>query len=221
MDTWAVLHRAHRGWTTGAWVFALYIALAVGAVLGQYLKTAAHPGDVYPEYNGYLILKSAFGHLITHHNLYDWYLKEQWDLYKYSPTFAVFFAPLAWLPDWLGMGVWNVINAASLFFAIQSLRGMSSSVKAAVLVYACLPLLVSLQHFQSNGVMASLMILSFSCLLREQILLATLCVVLSIFIKIFGVFALVFFLVFPQRRKALLFALLWTIGLASVPLLFV
>ena len=179
MDTWQVLHRAQRGWTTEALVFVLYVALAVGAVLSQYLKTAAHPGDVYPEYNGYLILKSAFGHLITHQNLYDSYLKEHWDLYKYSPTFAVFFAPLAWLPDWLGMGVWNVINASSLFFAIQSLPGMRSSVKAAVLVYSCLALLVSLQHFQSNGVMASLMILSFSCLLREHILLATLCVVVS------------------------------------------
>ncbi len=221
MDTWQVLHRAQRGWTTEALVFVLYVALAVGAVLSQYLKTAAHPGDVYPEYNGYLILKSAFGHLITHRNLYDWYLKEHWDLYKYSPTFAVFFAPLAWLPDWLGLGVWNVINASSLFFAIQSLPGMRSSVKAAVLVYSCLALLVSLQHFQSNGVMASLMILSFSCLLREHILLATLCVVVSMFIKIFGVFALVLFLLFPQRSKALLFALLWAIGLASVPLLFI
>src|SRR5438128_4872093 len=78
MDTWQVLHRAQRGWTTEALVFVLYVALAVGAVLSQYLKTAAHPGDVYPEYNGYLILKSTFGHLITHQNLYDWYLKEHW-----------------------------------------------------------------------------------------------------------------------------------------------
>src|SRR5437870_1140226 len=84
MDTWQVLHRAQRGWTTEALVFVLYVVLAVGAVLSQYLKTAAHPGDVYPEYNGYLILKSAFGHLITHQNLYDWYLKEHWDLY--NPT---------------------------------------------------------------------------------------------------------------------------------------
>ncbi len=221
MDRRQVLHTAQRYGTTEAWVFVLYVALAVGAVISQYLKTAAHPSDLYPQYNGYLILKSAFFHLRHHHNLYAWYRQEYWDLYKYSPTFAVCFAPLTWLPDWLGMTVWNVINAASLFCAIHSLPVLTSSVKASILVFSCLALLVSLQHFQSNGVMAALIILSFSFLLREQILLATFCLVLSSFIKIFGVCACVVFCLFPHRRQAGLCALLWVMVLACVPLVFI
>lgn len=221
MDQRQALHRAQRGVTSAPYVLGLYVALAVGAVLGQYLKTAAHPGAAYPQYNGYLILKHSFVHLLNHQNLYAWYLQEHWDLYKYSPTCAVLFAPLSVVPDWLGMVLWNVLNACCLFWAIQSLPGVRASFKASVLFFSGLALFLSLQHFQINGVLAALMIGSVALRMREYICLATLCVVASLFIKIFGVFAVVVLLVFPHRRKAVLCALLWVLVLAAVPLLVV
>ena len=221
MDQRQALHRAQRGVTSAPYVLGLYVALAVGAVLGQYLKTAAHPGAAYPQYNGYLILKHAFVHLLQHRNLYAWYLQDHWDLYKYSPTCAVLFAPLSVVPDWLGMVLWNVLNACCLFVAIQALPGVRASVKASVLLFSGLALFLSLQHFQINGVLAALMIGSVALRMREYICLATLCVVASLFIKIFGVFAVVVLLVFPHRRKAVLCALLWVLVLAAVPLLVV
>jgi hypothetical protein len=204
--------------TRKAVVGGLYLALAVGAVLGQYLKTAAQPSARYPHYNEYLILKSAFGHLRQHHNLYAWYLPEHWDLYRYSPTFAVGFAPLTVLPDWLGMLMWNLLNAFALFVAIHALPGLTSTAKAAILLCAGVPLVVSLKHFQSNGVMAAFMLLSMALRLREHLLLATLCLVVSGFIKIFGICACVVFVLFPHRTQALLCALLWVLVLACVPL---
>jgi hypothetical protein len=54
----------------------------------------------YKDYNVYVIFKQAFFHLIAQKNLYILYPHEHWDLYKYSPTFALFIVLLAYLPDW-------------------------------------------------------------------------------------------------------------------------
>jgi len=221
MDFRQTLPRAHRWVVRAPCLFGLYGALALGAVLDQYLKTAAHPGAAYPPSNGYLILKQSFVHLRTQQNLYAWYLQEHWDLYKYSPTCALLFAPLSVVPDWLGMLLWNVLNAGGLVWAMYALPGVRAAGKAAVLGFAGLALFVSLQHGQSNGVVAALMIGSVALRMREHIVLATLCVVAGLFMKLFGVFAGVVLLVFPHRRYAVLCAVLWGLVLAALPCLVV
>jgi len=53
----------------------------------------------YTYYNNYVIFKQSFAHLRSGSDLYGYHLQEHWDLYKYSPTFALFFGVFAWLPD--------------------------------------------------------------------------------------------------------------------------
>jgi len=45
----------------------------------------------YNQYNNYTIFEKSFYHLKDHQDLYKLYPDEQWDLYKYTPTFSVFF----------------------------------------------------------------------------------------------------------------------------------
>lgn len=80
----------------------------VAAVQSYYLPamTAAGSEHLYPRYNNYIIFKQSYFHLVEGDNLYQQYPEESWDLYKYSPTFALFFGILAWLPDLPGLILW-------------------------------------------------------------------------------------------------------------------
>ena len=43
------------------------------------------------------------------------------DLYKYSPSFAVLFAPFALIPFSLSLALWDALNTLLLFFAVDRL----------------------------------------------------------------------------------------------------
>jgi hypothetical protein len=75
------------------------------------LKTKTFQGEIeYTHYNNYKIFKESYFHLVEKQDLYQLYPKEHWDYYKYSPTFALFMAPFAYLPDFLGLLFWNLLN---------------------------------------------------------------------------------------------------------------
>lgn len=67
-------------------------------------------GGLYSHYNNYIIFKQSFYHLIAQKDLYIHYPQEQYDLFKYPPTFALLFAPFSLLPDFLGYSFWTAIN---------------------------------------------------------------------------------------------------------------
>lgn len=46
------------------------------------------------KYNNYVIFKMSFPHLVNNEDLYIVQPEEHWDLYKYTPTFAVLFRGL-------------------------------------------------------------------------------------------------------------------------------
>jgi hypothetical protein len=74
-------------------------------------------GLLYYHYNNYVIFKQSFFHLINNQDLYSLYVNEQRDLFKYSPTFSLLFAPLAILPDIIGLILWNALNAFLLVYS--------------------------------------------------------------------------------------------------------
>ncbi len=175
----------------------------------------------YTHYNNYVIFQQSFFHLIENKDLYALYPKEQFDLFKYSPTFALFMAPMAALPTDLGLCIWNLLNAFVLFLAFWKLPSKSNKVKLLMLGFLLIELINSIQNAQSNALMAGLIVLAFVFLERQKIALASLVIVLSIFIKLFGVVALVLFLLYPNKLKAALYILLWMLLFAFLPLLLV
>ncbi|HMH21558.1 MAG TPA: glycosyltransferase family 87 protein [Puia sp.] len=202
-------------------VFFAYVLISlVAAVQGLFGTPKVYvPGGIaYPDYNNYLIFKYSFYHLISGKDLYQLFPADQYDLYKYSPSFAVLFGSLAWLPDPLGLVLWNLINSLCLFAAVRMLPGMDDKKKSWILLFCLLELLVSIQNAQSNGLMAGLIILAFALAERSKYFLSTLCIVLSIYIKIFGALAFVLYLFYPGKLKTAAYSIFWMLIMAILPL---
>jgi hypothetical protein len=184
-------------------------------------KIYAKGGKEYIRYNNYVIFKQSFFHLINGKDLYIKYLDEHWDLFKYTPTFAALFGIFAVLPDWLGLNLWNLINSLILLASIYYLPRIDNRKKGIILLILLIELLTSLQNQQSNGLIAGLTILAFGLLEREKLLWATLCIVLSAYIKLFGIVGFAIFLFYPGKVKSILYSILWTVVFFAIPLLFI
>ncbi len=210
-------------------VFFVYILLALGATLQSYFGNPTSFNNLeYTAYNNYLIFKQSFFHLIEGKDLFILYPAEHWDLYKYSPTFSLMMAPLAILPDVVGLFFWNLLNALVLFLGVKKLQ-LPTGFKEVdiqkpqmfILLFVALELMTSLQNEQSNGLLAGLIILAFVFLEKEKIWLGTLCIALTFYIKIFGIVAFALFLVYPQKGKFILSSAVWMIILGLLPAVFV
>ena len=204
-------------------IVIIYILFALAASLQSLLsgKTFHEGGIDYNRYNNYTIFERSFHHLINNQDLYISYPNEHWDLYKYTPTFSVFFGLFAMFPDWIGLNLWNLLNALIVLFAIYYLPRLDIMEKGLILMIVLIELMTSMQNSQSNGLIAGLLVLSFGLLENKKYLFATLCIIFSAYIKIFGIVGLALFLFYPKKWKLSLYTFLWTIVLFIVPLVFV
>jgi hypothetical protein len=203
-------------------VLGTYILITIVASIAEMAKgSRLVEGNLYTHYNNYIIFKQSFFHLLRNQDLYVLYLNEQWDLYKYSPTFSLCMGILAYLPDFLGLILWNLINALTLFFAIRQLPISNEKVKVSMLWFVLLETLTSIQNSQSNALMAGLIIFAFNFLERKNILLASLCIVLTVYIKIFGLVAFALFLLYPRKLAFIAYSAGWALVLGLLPLLVV
>src|SRR5688572_21073146 len=94
------------------YLLILFLGVAIFASLQSYfggIKSFVEGGRLYTTYNNYIIFKQSFFHLIESKDLYDSFVEEQGDLFKYSPAFALIFGILAILPDVLGLSLWNIL----------------------------------------------------------------------------------------------------------------
>ncbi len=204
-------------------ILAIYILFALAASIQSLTgtKTYHEGGIIYNRYNNYTIFEKSFEHLKNNQDLYISYPEEYWDLYKYTPTFSVFFAGFNILPDWLGLSLWNLLNAIVLLLAIYYLPRLSFYHKGLILIIVLIELMTSMQNEQSNALIAGLIVLSFGLLEREKSFLATLCIVFSMFIKLFGIVGFALLLFYPKKWKSTIYAFFWTAVLFVLPLLFV
>jgi hypothetical protein len=202
-----------------AFLLLIYVLFAIIASI-QAVNNPVGPapnGVVYTDYNNYVIFKYSFSHIVNGKPLYILYHQEYWDLYKYSPAFALFFGLFAWLPDVIGLSLWNILNAVVLYISIRRLK-LSENSKAVILWLCLIELMTSMQNAQSNGLMAGLMILALASMERRKIIGATLWLVIATFIKVYAAAAFIIFLFYPQKLRFIGYAALWTVLFAIVPL---
>ncbi len=197
------------------WLYLLVCILVTAQLIAP---SFSHFEPAHTHYNNYIIFKQSFFHLIHYQDLYKLYPAEQWDLYKYSPSFALLFGLLAYLPDMLGLFAWMLINAICLFYAIKLLDGITEKKKVFLLLFILLELLNSLQNSQSNALMAALIILAFAFLEKRSYFWASLFIVFSIYIKLFGVVAFALYLFYPEKIKLAGYTIFWMVVLAVLPL---
>lgn len=199
--------------------WAYFFILLVATLLQYFLHYEVGEGIARLRYNNYLIFKQSFFHLIEAKDLYVLYPSEHWDLFKYSPTFALFMAPMAILPDSLGLILWNALNSALLFYAIKSLPFPQTKIKIMVLWFILQTLLTSMQNSQSNGLMAALLLLSFNGFEKRNFMLASLWIVLGTYIKIFSLVGTALFLLYPRKLVFIGYFIMWFLLLLLAPLL--
>lgn len=218
------LKKIIKTWINIRALIVFYVLLAVIAAFQSYylpVKVSQNGEKHFTHYNNYLIFKQSHFHLMEGKDLYSEYPEEHWDFYKYSPTFALFFGIFSWLPDLLGLCLWNLTNVLFLLFAIQYLPGPDAKKKILMLITIIIELMTSLQNGQSNGLVAGLIILSFGLLEKNKSLPAALCLMFSVFIKLFGLVAFALFLFYPKKWKFGLFVILWFIAFLALPLIVV
>ncbi len=202
-------------------IFILFAVLASVQSLLLGKKKYQSSETEYTHYNNYKIFKHSFYHLKSNKDLYIGYPDEHHDLFKYSPTFAVFFGFLAILPDWAGLSLWNIINALFLVFAVYYLPRLDNKTKGLLLTFCLIELMTSMQNDQSNALIAGLIILCFGLLEKKKYLWATLCIVFSVFIKLFGFVGFALFIFYPRKLKLLAYSIVWAFILIMLPLIFI
>lgn len=131
----------------------------------------------------------------------------------------MFMAPFAYLPDLLGLTAWNLLNLLVVFYAFRNFPFLSEKKMLFAMGFILIEALTSLVATQSNCIMAGLLIITYICLEKKKIFLATFFLALSVFIKPFGLVAFLLFLFYPGKIKAFGYSLLWFILIFMLPLL--
>ncbi len=205
-------------------ISGLLIAISIGSSIKLLtVEPAPLPGAPikYTEYNNYMIFKYSFLHLINNNDLYKKYPHEHYDLYKYTPTFALAFGAFGILPDWLGLILWNLFNSLILILAIYYLPRLNIYQKGLILLIIANELFTSIQSSQTNALITGLLIFAFICLENKKIFWAPLFITASVFIKIFGILGFALLLFYPEKWKLILYSIFWSIVLFLLPLIFI
>ena len=172
--------------------WAMAIVWIVAVVVASLQAGARHN-------NNFEIFRTSWDNLVAGRNLYVASVNHQ-DFFKYSPTFALLFAPFAILPFTAGVLLWNAVNAGALYWGMgRVLVDPRMALAARGIVF--LEALGSMQNAQSNALSAGVMIIAFAELERRREMTAALAVAYGTLIKIFPIAAAVFAIFRPYRIK--------------------
>jgi hypothetical protein len=168
--------------------------------------------------NNFLIFRSAFDHLLAGRDMYVAYPREHADLYKYSPTFALLFAPFAVLPFGVALVLWNLLNVVLIFQAIR--LALPAEQRIVAIQVIGIGLITTVDGTQSNGLVAALIVLAWVALERNRLTGAAFAIAVGGLVKLFPLAAAAFAL--PRRDLGRFAAAGTFIGAALVatPLLF-
>lgn len=206
-------------------LFIVFVLLTFVATYQAFNVTNPEPAQegkvVYKDYNNYIIFTNSFKHLVNDQDLYVAYPQEQDDLYKYTPTFSVFFGVFALFPDWFGLGLWNLLNVLILFFSVYYLPRLTHLQKGLILLLGVIEMVTSIQNEQSNALIVGMLIFALGLLENRKYAWATFLIMFAAYIKLFGLVGFLLFLFYPQKWKLAAYSAFWAVLLFIVPLLFV
>ncbi|HKP16531.1 MAG TPA: glycosyltransferase family 87 protein [Gemmatimonadaceae bacterium] len=191
------------------WLVAL---LWIGAIVAATVQrsSASHS-------NNFRIFRAASRHLFAGLDLYAAYPVEHFDFYKYSPTFALLFAPFAYVPFAAATFLWHALNAGALWVALGLVLPRKAATVARAIVF--LDMLGSLQSAQSNSLVAALIIFTFAAYERHHTALGSLAAITGTYIKLFPLAGLSFAIFHPRKLRVALAVVVGMILFAALPLL--
>jgi hypothetical protein len=190
------------------WWLALYLASAACVAVQR---------TAFATENNFLIFRAAFTHVSAGQDLYAAYPSLHADFFKYSPTFALLFAPFALLPLVPGYLLWAVVCAMAVFAGI--VRALPPRQAIVALALAWLPVVGDLQRAQSNALCAGLMILAWGGFERGHTWRPAMAIATATLVKLFPVVMLTVAVFRPRRiRSGVIFAAILLV-FAALPLL--
>src|SRR5512140_497765 len=193
-------------------VLVIYLAIVVFCTLQR--------GVVRLNHTTFPVFRASFRHLVEHKDLYVMYPEEQGrkpvDLFKYSPTVALLFAPFSLPPLPVGLFMWNLLNAFLLVYAVgKVLKPKTATIALALLAPE---VLVAVQASSSNALVTSLILLSFVALEERRQLRAAALVILGALIKLFPAAVITLAIFHPRRWRFALLAAATGIFFVLLPL---
>lgn len=192
-------------WSDWRTLGALWLLLPLAAALTKLTKC-----------NNFLIYKYTFWHAWQGVSLYA-PSPEYGDTNHYGPFFSLLAAPFAVVPQGLGLVLWCVVLAASLFFAVRALP-VEKRTQVFLLWFCAHELLTALFMQQFNVATAAMIIATYACVERGREGWAAFFILVGTFVKLYGIVGLAFF--FFVRRKGRFIAALagWAVLLFVAPM---
>ena len=193
---------------TKKYVIVLWFIITIVSVIKQLLSA---------NYNNYKIFKGVYFHTINKLPLYNEYPLEYFDHNHYGPVFSLIIAPFAILPDYIGMVLWGIFNAAILVWAITQLP--LKQIQITAILWICLhEFLTTLLGLQFNPIMTAIIILSFVYIDKEKVFWAAMFIVLGVFVKLYGIVGLAFFFFTKDKIKFIASLIFWSVVLFVLPM---
>ncbi|WP_165871361.1 glycosyltransferase family 87 protein [Flaviaesturariibacter flavus] len=169
--------------------------------------------------NNYKIFRQVYFHLIQQQPLYTPYPAQYDDINHYGPLFAFVMAPFAMLPDVAGVLLWNIGNAAFLFYVLTR-TAMRKHQQNLVIALTSVEMANAMWSTQFNSAVVGMMVLTLVLVEEGKDFKATLLIMLSAFVKIYGVLGLMFFLFSKKKKEFVLGCAFWFAVCLVLPMLF-
>ena len=212
-------HKTKPSPDDGRWlrlVILLWIAMAVAVCVKSITKGGEH--TVYP------VLAWGSRHWWMDQPLHAEYPDKAPDIYRYSPTLAIVFTPLALLPDWLGASLWGALSVTATLCALRLLvreilpGSWPPDREAWFLGLALFGSMSGIWSGQSNSLILAMVIFAVAAIKRNRWWTASVLLAIPVFIKIWPIMIVLLLMVFWPRQLGWRCALVG-IGLALLPFL--
>lgn len=147
------------------------------------------------------------------------FVDEHGRYFLYTPVFSVLYAPIAFLPKWLGPFVWNLTNYALFALSVFTLPKQYDAYKVKIFLFLLLILEQSIFPFQFNIVVAYCFLFVFTLLERGKGFWAVLVIMISTTTKVYGIVELLLLFCYQKPFRHLCYAALLGILLLMLPAL--
>jgi hypothetical protein len=142
------------------------------------------------------------------------------DYFIYHPVFPLLFSPFALLPIKTGLILWLMFNSLCCYFVFRAMP-LTLQKKIIFMLLMAFDLFLNLQYMQTNPLVLSLMLLTWILLEKNQLLFASLCIVLCFCIKSYAAVIVLVFLFEPNKMRIILYGTLAFIALHLLSLIFI
>ena len=138
--------------------------------------------------------------------------------FLYTPVFSVLFAPIFFLPWWLGPYVWNIGNYCLFTLAIKTLPQQFDKYKHWIFLFLLPVALQTIFCYQHNIIVCYIYIFAYSLLERGKGVWAVLLIMISACTKVYGAAELALLLCYPKTWRNLALAAVFGALLICLPL---